>query len=113
AVVEDQVAVRLAKRLSAGGWPPVPRRLGRRRRVLVVPDEHARAPADDLARLGEPDLGVGEGLAHGAELDVAVALDAGHAARLRLTVQLFEVDHEGAAEEEDLRAERGPARVGV
>src|SRR5207245_3943509 len=110
-VDDDEVSVLVEQRRVARVEPPVANRRGGRLRVFVVPDEHTRAPADDLARLGQPDLGVGEGFAYRAELDVPIALDAGDAAGLRLAVHLLEVDPDGAEEEEDLGAAGRPARV--
>src|SRR5260370_1266272 len=71
AIDDDQVTVRIEHGRVPRVEPALADCRGGRLRAPLVGREHARAPADDLTRLGEADLGVGKRLAHGAAPDVA------------------------------------------
>ena len=77
--------------------------------VLVVAEEHGRAPREDLSALADPHLRSGNGFAHGVEADAVVAVDAGDAADLRLPVDLLQAHAHGVEEAEHVGTESGAA----
>ena len=62
-------------------------------------------PGKDLSGFRDPDLGFGDRLAHGIEVDVAFAMDAGNAGDLGLPIDLLEIHPHRGEELEDVGAE--------
>ncbi|CAM4083404.1 hypothetical protein PARU111607_03490 [Palleronia rufa] len=79
--------------------------VGGRLGVAEILHEHARRAIIDLSRLGNPDLHPRRRDAHGVRPDLVVGLLGDEHRRLRLAVELFEIDPEPAVEIEDLRAD--------
>src|SRR3989337_1059150 len=69
------------------------------------PVKYPGAPGEALAGLRDPDLGFGDRLAHGVEVDVPVAVDAGDAGDLGLPVDLLQVHPHRVVELEDVGPE--------
>src|SRR3989337_294918 len=76
------------------------------------PVKYPGAPGEALAGLRDPDLGFGDRLAHGVEVDVPVAVDAGDAGDLGLPVDLLQVHSHRVVELEDVGPEGRTARGG-
>ncbi|VTR68568.1 hypothetical protein DESC_710064 [Desulfosarcina cetonica] len=113
AVKDHQMTVFIEKPLVIGVEPAVHQGFFRGLGVFVVAEKHRGAAGDDFALGGDLDLGAGDRVAHGVELDVAVAVDHRNAGHFRLPVDLFEIDPQGMEETEMVRPHGGPAGVGV
>ena len=93
---------------GVAGMHPAVRRahLGGLFRILVVADEDAGRAEQHFAGLGNLDLDVGRGFAHGLGVDLAVRLRGDIDRGFGLAVELFQIDAERAIEAEDFRADR-------
>lgn len=112
AVNDHQVAVLREVPRVPGVQPPVPEGLLRGLGPFPVPGADRVGAEEDLPRLADPDLGPGDGQAHGVVAHVPVPVDEGDADDLRLAVDLLEVDPDGVEEAEDVGAQSGAPRVG-
>jgi hypothetical protein len=95
-----------------GVEPAFPEGLRRGLGPLPVAGADGVRAQEDLPFLADPDLGAGDGLAHGVVADIPVPVDEGDAVDLRLAVDLLEVDPDGVKEAEHVGPQGGPAGVG-
>src|SRR5215217_2388273 len=96
-----------------GVQPAILQRPGSRLGILVIPQEDALPANQDLADVGEVDVGAGSGLTHGLPPHLTVRVQDTDARSLRLAVDLFEIEPDRSEKFEDLRAQWRAAGVGI
>src|SRR5712664_3737161 len=78
----------------------------------MIAEEHAGAAAEDFPLAREPNLRVGDRVAHCPEVNVSVPVDTGDACDFRLPVDLLQVHSERVEESKVIGAEGGAAVPG-
>src|SRR6266508_4196924 len=96
-----------------GVQPATLQRPGSRLGILVIPQEDALPTNQDLANVGEADVGAWSGLTHGLPSHLTIEVQDTDARSLRLAVDLFEIKPDRSEKFKDLRAQRRAAGVGI